>query len=95
LNLMDWKGARQVTPRNGHETGAAPFVQNLTSGYVQRAIGSWPKQGSKAPWRVYQNYLRDIWSLKWSPVDNEALEFSNPTEAPSKPAAETSRHQLA
>jgi cation diffusion facilitator CzcD-associated flavoprotein CzcO len=95
LNLMDRKGARQVTARNGHETGVAPFVQNFTSGYVQRAIGSWPKQGSKAPWRVYQNYLRDIWSLKWSPVDNEALEFSNPTEAPSKPAAETSRHQLA
>jgi len=94
LNLMDRKGARQVTPRNGHETAVAPFVQNFTSGYVQRAIGGWPKQGSKAPWRVYQNYLRDVWSLKWSPVDNGALEFSNPTEAPSKPAAETSPHEL-
>ncbi|HVH70100.1 MAG TPA: NAD(P)/FAD-dependent oxidoreductase [Candidatus Dormibacteraeota bacterium] len=95
LNLMDRKGARQVMPRNGHETAAAPFVENFTSGYVQRAIASWPKQGSKAPWRVYQNYLRDVWSLKWSPVDNDALEFSNPAEVPSNPASETARHQLA
>ena len=93
LNLMDRKGARQVTPRNGHETAVAPFVQNFTSGYVQRAIASWPKQGSKAPWRVYQNYLRDVWSLKCSPVDNKALEFSGQGEAASKPGA--SRHQLA
>ena len=92
LNLMDRKGARQVTPRNGHEAAVAPFVQNFTSGYVQRAIASWPKQGSKAPWRVHQNYLRDVWSLKCSPVENEALEFSSQAGAPAKPAA--SRHQL-
>ena len=95
LNLMDQKGARQVTPRSGHEAAVAPFVQNFTSGYVQRAIASWPKQGSKPPWRVYQNYLRDVWTLKWSSVDNEALEFSSPTAAPWKPAAEMARHQPA
>ena len=81
LNLMDRKGARQVTPLNGHEEAVAPFVQNFTSGYMQRAITSWPKQGSKAPWRVYQNYLRDVWTLKWSSVDNEALKFSSPKGA--------------
>jgi hypothetical protein len=37
-----------------------------------------PKQGRKAPWRVYQNYVRDLLSLKWAPVDDGALEFSNP-----------------
>lgn len=95
LNLMDRRGSRQVTPRNGQEAPVAPFVQNFTSGYVQRAITSWPKQGSKAPWRVYQNYFRDVWSLKWSPVDNKALEFSSPTAAPSKPVAEMAPQQLA
>ena len=78
LNLMDRKGARQVTPRDGHEAAVAPFVQKFTPGYIERSLANWPKQGSKAPWKVYQNYLRDVWSLKWSPVENEVLEFSNP-----------------
>ena len=91
LNLMDKKGARQVTPRNGHEAAVAPFVEKFSSGYVQRAIATWPKQGAKAPWRVYQNYLRDVWALKWSPVDNKALEFSTPAEAVSRSASEAAR----
>jgi len=95
LNLMDRKGARQVTPRSRDEGAVAPFVEKFSSGYVQRAITSWPKQGSKAPWRVYQNYLRDVWALKWSPVNNKALEFSNPAEAGTKPAPEVARQQVA
>ena len=95
LNLMDRKDARQVTPRNRDEAAVAPFVQKFNPGYMERAIANWPKQGSKSPWRVYQNYIRDVWSLKWSPVANDALEFSSPAEAPSKPASETARHQLA
>jgi len=78
LKVMDGKGARQVTPRSRNETPAAHFVEKFTPGYMQRAVADWPKQGAKAPWRVYQNYLRDIVSLKWSPVANAALEFSKP-----------------
>ncbi len=86
LNFMDRKGARQVTPKSHGETAAAPFVENFTSGYMQRALASWPRQGSKSPWRVYQNYIRDTISLKWTSVDDDALEFSNPPKASSEPA---------
>jgi monooxygenase len=86
LNFMDRKGVRQVTPKNHGETAVAPFVENFTSGYMQRALASWPRQGSKSPWRVYQNYIRDTISLKWTSVDDDALEFSNPPKASSKPA---------
>src|SRR5262249_27521776 len=48
LNLMNRKGARQVTPRNGHEAAVAPFVEKFTPGYMQRAIADWPKQGANA-----------------------------------------------
>ena len=72
LNFMDRKGVRQVTPKSRGETPAAPFVENFSSGYMQRALASWPKQGSKAPWRVYQNYFRDTISLKWASVDDGA-----------------------
>jgi len=88
LNLMDRKGVRQVTPQSGRETAAAPFVEKFSPGYMERALANWPKQGVKAPWRVYQNYIRDAVSLKWRPVENAALEFSNPAKALAKPASQ-------
>jgi len=86
LNFMDRKGMRQVTPTPHGETPVAPFVENFSPGYVERALAGWPKQGAKPPWRVYQNYFRDAISLKWSPVDNPALVFSNPPQASLRPA---------
>ena len=82
LNFMDRKGVRQVTPNPMGESAVAPFVENFSSGYIQRALASWPKQGQKKPWRVYQNYFRDTISLKWTRVDDESLEFSNPVAQP-------------
>lgn len=84
LNTMDGKGARQVTPRERGETAAAPFVENFSSGYMQRSLKAWPKQGAKAPWRVYQNYFRDTFHLKWAAFDDSTLEFSNPAPASSQ-----------
>jgi len=82
LNCMERKGARQVTPRAGDETAVARFVEGFTSGYMERALAGWPKQGSRPPWRVHQNYLRDVVSLKWRSVDDGVLEFSNPPAPP-------------
>jgi monooxygenase len=82
LNFMDREGVRQVTPKAQGESAVAPFVQNFTPGYINRALASWPKQGAKAPWRVYQNYFRDSIALKWTRIDDGALEFSNPVTAP-------------
>jgi cation diffusion facilitator CzcD-associated flavoprotein CzcO len=81
LNYMERRGMTQVRPR-GDDAPVAPFVENFAPGYIQRSLANWPKQGSKAPWRVYQNYLRDVMTLKWSPVDNEALEFSKAAASP-------------
>ena len=86
LNFMDRKGVRQVTPKDLGESASAPFVESFTPGYIERALANWPKQGSKSPWRVYQNYIRDTISLKWSSVDNKALDFSNPPQTSSNPA---------
>ena len=33
---------------------------DFTSGYFQRAMDKLPRQGSRKPWRIYQNYLRDL-----------------------------------
>jgi cation diffusion facilitator CzcD-associated flavoprotein CzcO len=78
LNIMERKGARQVTPTSRDGEAAAPFVEHFSSGYVQRALARLPKQGRTPPWRVYQNYFRDLLALRWSRIDDGALVFSSP-----------------
>ena len=96
LNFMDRKGVRQVTPNPVGESPVAPFVENFSSGYIQRALASWPKQGHKKPWRVYQNYFRDTISMKWTRVDDEGLEFSNPVaQTPLQPRKLAEEKQMA
>jgi monooxygenase len=54
---------------------------DLNSGYVQRAEGQLPRQGSRKPWRIYQNYLLDLLSLKLAPLHDGALRFARRGEA--------------
>lgn len=81
LNHMTRIGQRQVTPVNtGGERGAAPWL-DFSSGYVQRAMASWPKQGSNAPWKLHQNYLMDLMGLRYAKLEDGTLQFSNPAKA--------------
>jgi monooxygenase len=76
LNHMDEHGYRQCTPRNRDPSIAAlPFI-DFSSGYVQRSIDSFPKQGSRAPWRLHQNYALDILTLRLGALEDGAMEFS-------------------
>ncbi|MDQ0080844.1 cation diffusion facilitator CzcD-associated flavoprotein CzcO [Variovorax boronicumulans] len=81
LNHMEKHGCTQCTPRNADPTLAPEPWLDFSSGYVQRAVGRFPKQGSRAPWRVYQNYARDLVSLRFGAVDDGVMEFSNPRRA--------------
>ena len=46
-----------------------------------------PKQGSKLPWRLHQNYMRDLRLIKRSPVEDGVLEFGRAGREP-VPASE-------
>ena len=37
---------------------------DFASGYVQRSLHLLPKQGARAPWRLRQNYLRDVLTIR-------------------------------
>ncbi len=76
LNSMKKRGMRQATPRVGADVTREDFL-SFTSGYVQRAIDRFPKQGDKKPWRVHQNYALDLIDLKFGGID-DGMEFSNP-----------------
>jgi hypothetical protein len=49
---------------------------DFSSGYVLRAIHQFPRQGSRRPWRLYQNYALDLLALRFGSVDDQAVEFS-------------------
>ena len=78
LNHMAGHGYRICTPSNRDPSVAEEPLIDFSSGYVLRAIDRFPKQGSKAPWRLYQNYARDLLMLRFGAVEDEAMEFSNP-----------------
>ncbi len=76
LNHMDENGFRVATPVvPDPSVGTAPLI-DLNSGYVQRVLDQVPKQGGRAPWRLYQNYPRDIAMMRHSALDDEGIEFS-------------------
>ncbi|MDN6887501.1 NAD(P)/FAD-dependent oxidoreductase [Variovorax sp. CAN2819] len=77
LNHMEKHGWSQCTPRNAGPALAPEPWLDFSSGYVQRSICKFPKQGSRAPWRVYQNYARDLLSLRFGSVADGVMEFSN------------------
>ena len=86
INHMDEHGYRQATPRLAPNTPTQPFI-DLKSGYVLRSLDKFPKQGVRAPWRLYQNYARDILTLRYGAIEDGALEFSNRVRA-AEPAPE-------
>ncbi|MDP9126111.1 MAG: FAD-containing monooxygenase EthA, partial [Pseudomonadota bacterium] len=72
---MDKHGLASATPVGGPGIETRPFL-DFSSGYVQRAAGFMPKQGSKAPWRLYQNYLLDLLTLRYRRIADGTLRFT-------------------
>lgn len=87
LNHLERTGLRQVTPRRNDPTITEEPWLDFSSGYVQRSIAAFPKQGNKAPWKLHQNYARDIIALRLGKLDDGVLEFSNPGPAQPRLAA--------
>jgi cation diffusion facilitator CzcD-associated flavoprotein CzcO len=76
INYMDRNGYKQCMPHNvDPEVTELPSL-DFSSGYVQRSIAKLPKQGSKRPWRLYQNYALDIVALRYGKVDDGVMRYS-------------------
>jgi monooxygenase len=76
LNYMDRHGYKRCLPHNVDPSVAELPALEFSSGYVQRAIAKMPKQGSKRPWRLYQNYALDIVALRLGKVDDGVMKYS-------------------
>ncbi|HKH66608.1 MAG TPA: NAD(P)/FAD-dependent oxidoreductase, partial [Reyranella sp.] len=76
LNHMQKNGLRQCTPRlDDPGMERLPWV-DFSSGYIQRAADKFPKQGARRPWRLHQNYAKDLLSLRYGSLRDKAMVFS-------------------
>jgi monooxygenase len=80
LNHLDAQGYVAATPVAPPEGADAPFL-DLASGYVQRSLAELPKQGARTPWRLHQNYLRDVRLMRSGPLEDEGMTFQRPAAA--------------
>jgi monooxygenase len=58
LAHMDRRGLDAVVPEPQAHLNERPLL-DLSSGYIQRSIGDFPRQGDRSPWKVRQNYILD------------------------------------
>ncbi len=85
LKCMDKNGYVFCTPRLKDESILALAPIDLTSGYIKRSEHLLPRQGSKNPWRLYQNYALDLLTLRFCRVQDGTMEFT-------KQVSSTSNH---
>lgn len=78
LRYMDRHGHAIAVARRDPLVQPMPFL-NFTSGYVRRSIHFLPKQGSRRPWQVYQNYLLDLLTIRWGRLADGVLHFAGRT----------------
>ncbi len=75
LDHMDRHGYATCTARLSDPSVKPEPVLDFTSGYVKRALHSLPSQGSKMPWRLHQNYFKDVSMLRFGRLDDGTMEF--------------------
>jgi len=81
LNHMEQKGYQVCVPQNDDPTVTAEPWLNLSSGYIQRVADKLPKQGSKMPWKLHQNYVKDVMSLKFGALDDGVMRYLNRSDS--------------
>jgi cation diffusion facilitator CzcD-associated flavoprotein CzcO len=76
INYMDKHGYTRCVPRRDPTVAEVPLI-DFSSGYVQRVIDRLPKQGSIVPWKLYQNYARDLLLIERGKIADDVMEFGS------------------
>lgn len=75
LNHMQKHGYRRCVARLQGPGGARRPLLDISAGYVLRALDGLPKQGTRAPWLLRQNYLLDYLAFRLGRLDDPELTF--------------------
>jgi monooxygenase len=77
--LLNYAGRHRidvVTPQLPPDVhGTDEPLMALTSGYVSRAAGALPRQGTRRPWRTVDNYLTDYPAMTLGRIDDGNVRF--------------------
>jgi cation diffusion facilitator CzcD-associated flavoprotein CzcO len=76
LGHMDAHGYKRCVPEVDPSVTEQPLL-DFTSGYVLRSLEHFPKQGSKEPWKLRQNYVFDIRTIRRGEIEDGAMRFSS------------------
>ena len=79
LNYMSSIGAKRCTPRlreSDQDMAERPFIDDFSSGYMQRMMPLLPKQGDRQPWLNTQRYVTDKAELRKAKIDDGVMRFS-------------------
>ena len=79
LSYMDAQGYAAATPRLPRGIATRPLL-DLSSGYIRRSLDALPRQGTRSPWALRQNYLRDRYQMDRGDVAKD-MEFAAPVRA--------------
>jgi cation diffusion facilitator CzcD-associated flavoprotein CzcO len=87
LGHMRSRGYDYVTPLAPDPSQPTQPFLDLASGYVQRSVDNFPRQGTVTPWRLNQNYPRDVRLLRHGPIEDAGVRFSRaPRRTAARPA---------
>ena len=76
INHMKKNNYNVVCPQSKTQIETDPDYLNLSSGYIKRSLHIFPQQGKKAPWRNNQNFLKDIFQIRYGRIDDGEISFS-------------------
>ena len=62
-------------PVRDPEIAEEPFM-DFSAGYVLRALDRLPKQGSVEPWKLRQNYVHDVRTIRRGAIEDGVLSLS-------------------
>ena len=93
LEFMADRGYRTCVPVPSDQAMDRGPLLGLSSGYVRRGLSQLPSSGTKAPWRMGNNYLRDLVTLRHGRLDDGNLLFGAPVprREPVTPRSEHAR----
>ena len=74
LRHMQRHGLAIAVPRADPAVPSQPFL-SFSSGYVQRAAGLLPRQGTRKPWLVHQSYLADLLTIRFDKLADGVMRF--------------------
>jgi cation diffusion facilitator CzcD-associated flavoprotein CzcO len=76
LNLMEKKSVTKCCPEANESIEKDENWLNLSSGYIERSKDIFPKQGKEEPWKNNQNFIKDIFQIRYGDLKDDDMKFS-------------------